>query len=248
MVVSITFNNYFCIFTNMICLIPVLLFYMDNNIYDGTYILCTGITSFLYHLNNNEPAVLDSKIVDTDMIFKIDTIYAETLIINVATYLLFYKNHNLRAAICSTILPFYLYLSNMDSSIIFIIRYSIIFIFGIIALIKYYVRFCIKKDISNKKFIMLNLGILLNGIQILAYEYLQNEYDYNFFHSLHHICGYLSVAIYFYGPITMNSNYKINKSKIRKLFNCKTSKVKDENQNNNLDDNCYPITISPSII
>ena len=31
--------------------------------------------------------------------------------------------------------------------------------------------------------------------------------------------------------------YKINKSKIRKLFNCKTTKVKDEDENNNQNDN-----------
>ena len=232
MVVSVNFNNYLCIFTNLLCLFPVFLFFMDNNIYDGVYILSTGTISLLYHLNNNEPQVLSDKLVDSDMIYKIDTIYAETLIINIATYLLLYKNHNIRSSICSIILPFYLYLSNMNSSVIFIIRYSIIAIFGLIAVVKYYIKYFYKKNISTKKFILLNTGICLNAIQILAYEYLQNTYDYNFYHSIHHICGYISVAIYFYGPITINSNYYINKSILKKYFNCRKFKVKDEPRDN----------------
>jgi len=218
MIISTDFDNYLCIFTNLLCIIPSMLFFIDNNIYDGIYVLSTGTISLLYHLNNNEPKILNNTFVNPTLISNIDTLYSETLIINIASYLLFYKNLNIRAALCAFLIPIYIYLNTIDSVDVSHIRYSFIIIMGIIAIIKYFTRYFYKKNIKTKYFMLLLLAAFLNFIEVLAFEYLQNKYTYNFFHSIHHICGFISICLYFYGPLTKNSPYYYNKKSIYFIF------------------------------
>jgi len=214
MTISTDFDNYLCIFTNLLCIIPSILFFLDNNIYDGIYVLYTGTISLIYHINNNDPQILDDKLVNPTLIANIDTLYSETLIINIATYLLFYKNLNIRASLCAFLIPIYIYLNTIDSVDVAYIRYSFIIIMGLIAIIKYFTRYFYKKNLKTKKFLMLIFAAFLNGIEVLAFEYLQNKYTYNFYHSIHHICAFTSICLYFYGPITHNSPYYYNKKKL----------------------------------
>jgi hypothetical protein len=214
MTISTDFDNYLCIFTNLLCIIPSILFFLDNNIYDGIYVLYTGTISLIYHINNNEPQILDDKLVNPTLIANIDTLYSETLIINIASYLLFYKNLNIRASLCAFLIPIYIYLNTIDSVDVAYIRYSFIIIMGLIAIVKYFTRYFYKKNLKTKKFLMLIFAAFLNGIEVLAFEYLQNRYTYNFYHSIHHICAFTSICLYFYGPITHNSPYYYNKKRL----------------------------------
>lgn len=214
MTISTDFDNYLCIFTNLLCIIPSILFFLDNNIYDGIYVLYTGTISLIYHINNNDPQILDDKLVNPTLIANIDTLYSETLIINIATYLLFYKNLNIRASLCAFLIPIYIYLNTIDSIDVAHIRYSFIIIMGLIAIIKYFTRYFYSKTLKTKRFLLLLFAAFLNSIEVVAFEYLQKKYTYNFYHSIHHICAFTSICLYFYGPITHNSPYYYNKKKI----------------------------------
>lgn len=225
MIISIDFDNYFCIFTNLLCIIPSILFFLDNNIYDGIYTLSTGTVSFLYHINNNDPPILNQTILNGNVIANIDTIYSETLIVNIATYLLLYKNLNVRASFCAFLLPIYMYLSTIHTSFVEHIRYTFVAVMGLIAIFKYVARLCYHKNIKPKKFGLLMLGAAINGIEIYAFEDLQERYSYNFFHSIHHLCAFISICLYFYGPLTENSPYYQNKQKLCNYFSrCKKHK------------------------
>ena len=67
------------------------------------------------------------------------------------------------------------------------------------------------------------LGAAINGIEIYAFEDLQERYSYNFFHSIHHLCAFISICLYFYGPYE-KSSYE-NKQKLCNYFSrCKKHK------------------------
>ena len=223
MVVSVAFDNYLCIFTNLLAIIPAFLFFIDKNYYDGIYTLTTGTVSFLYHINNNSPNILSKNILDESTIATIDTIYSETLIMNVATYILLYKNHNIRAGISAFFLPIFVYIDFMKINLNAHIRYSFIALLGTLVAIKYiYGVFC-SKTIKLYKFIILCFGAFLNILELVAYEELQNKYTYNFFHSIHHICAFLSITLYFFVPLNFTSAYYKYKNKycLRCKNNCK---------------------------
>lgn len=231
MVVSVAFDNYLCIFTNLLAIIPVFLFLIDKNYYDGIYTLTTGTVSFLYHINNNTPNILNKNILDQSTIATIDTIYSETLIMNIATYILLYKNHNLRAGISAFFLPIFVYIDFMNINLKAHIRYTFIALLGTLVAIKYiYGVFC-TKTIKLHKFIILCLGAFLNILEIVAYEELQNKYTYNFFHSIHHICAFLSITLYFFVPLNFTSPYYENKYCCLRYKNNCTKKLKENTPN-----------------
>ena len=248
MVISEQFDNYLCIFTNLLAIFPSILFFLDKNFYDGFFTLLTGTISFIYHINNNSPSVLNNNIVDNNTIAVIDTIYSETLIINITTYVLLYKKHNIRAAISSLFFAIFLYIDILHSNYKGYIRYSIIGFFGLIIALKHiYGTFC-KKTYSYRSFCILCFGAFLNLLELISFEELQNRFTYNFFHSLHHIFAFISIIFYFYVPLPNTAIYYTNKSRIKVLFYeyCNFFKNKNKIRTPNLrpiTDGEYPVEL-----
>ena len=146
---------------------------------------------------------------------------------NVATYILLYKNHNIRAGISAFFLPIFVYIDFMKINLNAHIRYSFIALLGTLVAIKYiYGVFC-SKTIKLYKFIILCFGAFLNILELVAYEELQNKYTYNFFHSIHHICAFLSITLYFFVPLNFTSAYYKYKNKYcLRCKNCCKKKIK----------------------
>ena len=125
------------------------------------------------------------------------TLYIQKPLLLILRISSLYKNLNIRASVCAFLLPIYMYLSTIHTSFVEHIRYTFVAVMGFIAIFKYVARLCYHKNIKPKKFGLLMLGAAINGIEIYAFEDLQERYSYNFFHSIHHLCAFISICLYF---------------------------------------------------
>jgi len=193
-------ENYFNIFSNLVCLLPTALFLSDKNYYDALIVLGTGITSFIYHLNNNNPRVFSDHFVEPDAIRVDDVMMSSILIFQIGSYLAFYKSYHLRSALLFIFLPFEIYLS--ASTINGTTHLYIIFTLlgGFIALILY--RMYRRNHLLSKYMVCLLCGMALNAVGIVMYADLQEKHDekYNLFHGFHHTTAFLSILFYYSVP------------------------------------------------
>ena len=188
-------DNLFNILSNITCIFPIILFIIDKNYYDSILILNTGIFSFLYHLNNNEPNVLSTYIFDDHAIRVVDVCFSEMLVLTIATYVIFYKNYYIRSVLLNIYFPINIYLVCSDNISRTYILYSFI---TLCVLSKIIILYKLNK-LFSKISCCLFIGLLLNSVQILLYQYLQRVYpiEYNFYHGFHHIFAFLSIILYF---------------------------------------------------
>jgi hypothetical protein len=190
--------SYFNIFSNISCIIPTILFIYDRNYYDAIIVFATGLTSFLYHLNNNNPSVLIEPIFNENAIRDSDEIMSYLLVIQIATYLSFYKDYYIRSIILFLYIPFSLY---------FVLSYyvnHIYILFGYISLISVTTAYnmYMKQLIRLQNMSLLGLGLIFSIIEIILYIELQEEHpkDYNLYHGFHHLCAFLSIIFYYFVP------------------------------------------------
>ena len=193
--ISKTFDNLFCILSNFVCLWPTWLFYKDNNKHDALFVFTTGMTSFAYHLNNNKPNLIS--FLNSNSISNADYMISDLCVMNIASYLAFYKDFNTRYHLLVVEIPLEIYSVSYGS------LYRTYFMYSTVVML--FLRFLytnIRKEklkISNV-FILLT-ALLINAIEIVCFEWLQNKNDeseYNFFHGIHHFCAFSSVALYYY--------------------------------------------------
>jgi hypothetical protein len=191
--------NYFNILTNISALLPSILFIYDRNYYDFIVVLGTGLISFLYHLNNNKPQVLTQLIFNENAIRDSDEIMSYILVIQVASYLSFYKDYYTRSIILFLYLPFAMYycLSANYYHIYILLGYV-----GLISLTTVY-NLYIKNLIKIENMILLAIGLALSIIEIILYIQLQedNVKDYNMYHGFHHLCAFISIIFYYLVPM-----------------------------------------------
>jgi hypothetical protein len=203
--------NWYNILSNILSLIPTYQFMKDNNYYDAIIVLGTGVSSFFYHFNNNIPDVNSDQFFHKNAIQMTDSIMSYILILQITTYLAFYKNYYIRTVILFSYLPFgfYTIYSNEIYNIIFLI--IIISILVIIIITN-----CYKNNYTKYQVLLFLIGLSMSGIEILMYVHLQN-YNYNTYHSIHHTMAFLSISFYHYIPINNIFNKNKQFKKIDKL-------------------------------
>lgn len=191
--------NYFNILTNISAILPSILFLYDRNYYDFIVVLGTGLISFLYHLNNNKPAVLSHLIFNENAIRDSDEIMSYILVVQMATYLSFYKDYYTRSVILFLYLPFCMYfaLANYINHIFILLGYV-----GLISLTTAYNLYK-KHLIKLENMIFLSIGLALSIAEVVIYVELQDESlkDYNMYHGFHHLCAFLSIIFYYFVPM-----------------------------------------------
>lgn len=228
-------ENYFCILSNLFCFIPTYLHFRNNNFYDCLYIFVTGITSVFYHLNNNNNSLIN--ILDPLAIKLADIVLSDLLIIQTVTYVAFYKNYNLRAAILFYILPFQIYVCIIDNIYRTIFTFSNLAIYTLFVLYLFY-----KYSLFGKyPFFIFCIAVSINGIELLCYEYLQKNINYNIYHGIHHICAFLSIAVYYYVPIYINNYKLVNSIKINKTENINVNNTEETSLDDTRYNNIEPI-------
>ena len=190
------FNNIFCVFSNLFCILPAFLFYKSNNYFDALFCMLTGIGSTFYHLNNNN-APLVNDWFNEQAIRNVDVIMSDMLVLNIATYIIWghtTKKLQYRGLILLVLLPFEIYIVTLGNEQ----RENFLAICCIACFIS---RFSTCKE--NK---VLFLGIILSIFDLLCYRTFahKHHHNYNFFHGMHHVFGYLSIVIYKYAVIDKN--------------------------------------------
>ena len=105
--ISKTFDNFFCILSNFFCILPTFLFYKDKNYHDALFVSVTGLTSFVYHLNNNKPDVISY--LDRNSISNADYFISDLCVLNIGSYLAFYKLFNIRTNLLIIEIPLEMY-------------------------------------------------------------------------------------------------------------------------------------------
>lgn len=235
----------FSIFTNLICIIPSIIFLTDKNIFDSLLILETGLASFLHHLNNNVPTILDEKIFpEREPILYVDLFCTYILIINIASYLAFYKNYYYRFIILLTVIPFEIYFLTENSLIQKYISFGWI---GLLS-IKILMNIFQYNLWTNKGIFFLTGGIILNILQIIFYEYLQLKYVYygHLYHGFHHFCAFTSIIFYHYVPKYYDNNtLNITSKQFTNNVINSIENINNDNEKNNVYNNTYVNPIFP---
>ena len=183
-------NYIFCIFSNLICILPAYLFYKTNNYYDSLFCIYTGVGSLLYHLNNNSAGNSMVHWFDEQSIRNVDVIMSDLLVINMTTYIIWGTRNGLDRRIIAfiTALPFEVYAVSLGNKY----REKLLVICCVAC-------FIVRLTINKKNFTLL-LGMFISLIDILCYRTLapSRHHNYNVFHGLHHIAAYSSIAVYFF--------------------------------------------------
>jgi hypothetical protein len=218
------------IISNLLCIFPAILFGFDKNYYDALIILGTGLTSFLYHLNNNEPQVLNHLIFDKTGILMADTIMSDIIIFQTATYLSFYKDYEMRSILLFILLPFEIYL-NVSTHTLHM--YIIFFLVGVLSLFMLFNLY--KKRRCKIKYILILFGGLSFTITgLVMYKVLQemNDKDYNMYHSFHHTCAFISLLFYYFIP----KSFKFKFPLLRNITsNCDIKTMSDDSARISID-------------
>lgn len=195
--ISKIFDNFFCIFSNLFCVLPTYLFYKDKNYHDALFVGMTGLTSFAYHLNNNKPDIISY--LDRNSISNADYFISDLCVLNIGSYLAFYKVFNIRTNLLVIEIPLEMYSISYGNMYRTYFMYSTSFVLFCKFI---YTRVKLKR-LKKSNILILTIAVLINIIEIACFEWLQkvnNEENYNFYHSIHHICAFLSVALYFFVP------------------------------------------------
>lgn len=199
--------NWYNILSNLLCVIPTIQFIKDNNYYDAIIIFGTGLSSFLYHINNNTPTVYNNSVIDKSAIQLTDAVMSYILIFQITTYLAFYKNYYTRSIFLFIFLPFEIYNITMDE------LYNLYFLAGVIFFFILYIIYNLHSyyACNKKKIIILLFALTMSAIEILMYAHLQKT-NYNAYHSIHHTLAFFSIIFYFYIPksITIKKTDYIN--------------------------------------
>lgn len=201
--------SWYNIMSNLLCIFPTALFGFDRNFYDALVILGTGLTSFLYHLNNNQPEVLKKLLFDVEGIRMADVIMSDILIFQIATYLAFYKDYEMRTILLFMLLPFELYL-NVSSHNLHM--YIIFFLVGVLFLFTLYNNLYKKQRCKLKYLLFLFGGLSFTTTGLVMYSYLQElnyKRDYNMYHSFHHSCAFISILFYYFIPKTFKFKFPL---------------------------------------
>lgn len=192
-------ENYFNVLSNFVCLLPTILFLHDRNYYDAIIVFGTGITSFLYHLNNNDPQLLDYFIFDQTGIQVADAILSDILVFQVSSYLAFYKNFMLRSSLLFMFLPFEIYMAVTSRG-----KFHLYVLFLLVGVFTVFVLRHLHKQnkIRSKYMVIFICGAIMNIVEIIMYADLQERYEhkYNVYHAIHHIMAFLSIVFYFFVP------------------------------------------------
>lgn len=195
--ISTTFDNFFCILSNLLCILPTYLFYKDKNYHDSLFVGITGITSFVYHLNNNKPDVVSY--LDQNSISNADYFISDLCVLNIGSYLAFYKLFNIRTNLLIVEIPLEMYsisYGNMYRTYFMYTTSCVLFFKFIYTSIKL-------KRLKKSNLFILILAVLINIVEIACFEWLQkinDEENYNFYHAIHHVCAFLSITLYFFVP------------------------------------------------
>jgi hypothetical protein len=197
--------NWYNILSNLISIIPTILFMNDYNYYDAIIVLGTGVSSFLYHINNNTPDVYKDDILGRHAIQITDSIMSYTLIFQITTYLVLYKNYYIRSILLFIYLPLEIYSINYNElyNVYFLLTIIVIFLVFICYNLHLY-RTCRKKHL-----IILCIGLSMSAVEILMYAYLQKQ-NYNAYHSMHHTLAFISIIFYHYIPRKYMKEHNIN--------------------------------------
>jgi hypothetical protein len=217
--------SWYNILSNLLCIFPAILFSFDKNFYDALVIFGTGLTSFLYHLNNNQPQILKKLLFDIEGIRIADVIMSDILIFQIATYLAFYKDFEMRTILLFMLLPFELYLNvsshNLHMYIIFFLV-SVLFIFML------YNNLYKKQRCRPKYLLFLFGGLSFTTTGLIMYSYLQEldyKKDYNMYHSFHHSCAFISILFYYFIPKTFKLKFPL----LRNITsNCDIKNMRDD--------------------
>ena len=187
----------FCIFSNLICILPAYLFYKTNNYYDSLFCIYTGAGSLLYHLNNNSSANSMVHWFDEQSIRNVDVIMSDLLVINMTTYIIWGTKNGLNRRIIAfiTALPFEVYAVSLGNKY----REKLLIICCLSC-------FIARLTINKKRFTLL-FGMFISLIDVLFYRTLapSRHHNYNIFHGLHHIAAYSSISVYFFIHNTISS-------------------------------------------
>jgi predicted membrane channel-forming protein YqfA (hemolysin III family) len=196
-------ENYFNVISNFICIIPAALFFHDKNYYDAIMIFATGFISFLYHLNNNTPQLLDYYPFDQTGIQVADAVLSDILIFQISSYLAFYKNFMLRSSLLFTFLPFELYMAVTSRG-----KFHLYILFMLVGVFSVFIMHQLHKQnkVRTKYMVIFICGALMNIVGIVMYADLQERYEekYNVYHAIHHIMAFISIIFYFFVPKNFN--------------------------------------------
>lgn len=227
--ISKTFDNFFCILSNFFCILPTYLFYKDKNYHDALFVSVTGLTSFVYHLNNNKPDIISY--LDRNSISNADYFISDLCVLNIGSYLAFYKLFNIRTNLLIIEIPLEMY------SISYGNMYRTYFMYSTsLILFSKFIYTSIKlKRLKKTNILILILAVLINIIEIACFEWLQkvnNEENYNFYHAIHHTCAFLSVALYFYVPkkFVYTENVRIPRVMSHEYLNEQNIQIIEENK------------------
>jgi hypothetical protein len=127
-----------------------------------------------------------------------DTIMSDIIIFQIATYLAFYKDYEMRTILLFILLPFEIYL-NVSTHTLHM--YIIFFLVGVLSLFMLFNLY--KKRRCRIKYILILFGGLTFTITgLVMYKVLQemNKKDYNMYHSFHHSCAFISLLFYYFIP------------------------------------------------
>jgi len=252
-IISDSFDNWFCILSNLVCLIPSYLFFIDNNYFDCTFTFIAGLVSFLYHANNGDYHTKSNNIIsifDYDAIRLTDWIIAYLTVLNIASYLAFYKKMNIRSVLLIIKLPIVIYLTLWY----FEERMEVLYIsIGVLALRILYNLYNLEQ-FKFKYLCYLLIGLIFNIIEIFCFMLgNKNETNYDFYHGLHHLFGFISIIFYFFVPkfillkdpvlVKIASNLGLNnmdkddvKDSEIELTNWKPMEINNTNNINNLEE------------
>jgi len=186
-----TLFSLFCALSNLVAILPAVLFYRKHNLHDCLFCTITGTVSVLYHLNNNTPNFIN--IFDNNAIRNVDVLISDMLVVNISSYLIFgdsRKYATKRFLMFLTYLPFETY--SVSAGNVYRER---LMGFSIILFLTTKIHF----DGSNCNRYLWS-GVACSLIDILFYRSLapSSHKYYNVFHGLHHCMAFLSLSLYIY--------------------------------------------------
>jgi len=183
----------FCALSNLVAILPAVLFYRKHNLQDSLFCSITGSVSVLYHLNNNTPNFIN--IFDNDAIRNVDVLISDMLVVNISSYLIFGDSHiyaTKRFLMFLSYLPFETY--SVSAGNVYRER---LMVFSIILFLTTKLHF---DGICGQINRYLWSGVVCSLIDILFYRTLapNSHKYYNVFHGLHHCMAFISIALYIY--------------------------------------------------
>jgi hypothetical protein len=166
-------SEWFCTLTNLMCVLPT---WYAHRVCDKVLYLGTGLVSILYHLN------LPKTIIDYHAIRFVDLVLSDICIYWTVTIPDKYKDNVLMIT-----LPIELYITRVGYPYV---RLYLVTVWVLVNLVRIVI---FKKVNVNRKFLGCTMATSI--LDLTFYEGLRTV-NYNWFHGLHHIFGFLSIYLY----------------------------------------------------